>query len=644
MDLSGQNFRSIAESRSFSFASSFSPEGKTGIGLFSLSGENKDIRFTFDSGRIFDPNNKYIYSYRDFDNIEISGDVEVTGYSYYINEEPFSYGNAKDDFKLQRVHHHSTGMQFSDVYTEIKGTLPSYFLDFPSTFISSGYHTGYLVNNSNDLGFEVLSADLVDSYTGFWKVTENDKTIAPSSSGKIVVQDISGLTLYTDHNYSLNIDTNFGRITSGVSATANPADFKRVLFDVTKTSSGLNSTGLTNVTDVVGGGNIWTDDPINSHTAVKFNTYMVDYLAYSGLSPSGDKPLYVSLEYLEGPTGDFFGGIGGTTLAYGDYVTSQDYTLTGDNGSMLFNTFVGAAQGIQSTGTTTGVVAGAAYIIGSGFVGETAPFVRISGIAHTGNFISGYAHATGHVFVYASGVTEGAIMSGVTGIGDFHNVPEGGLGLSATGSGLLAEYYGGSWNYGSEYVATTGLLEGFFSGQDMVAADLGSKFYQEYITGGIDATTTGGTEGTKWSAKLINSSLKAPSYPDSGVTGVTSHSGYWTGNVIASGQTYYSGDTNYTGRLSGYEKTFTGSFDMSTGVSGSFLTSGYYWGEGGNVGAEPYTGYKIYPYPYIMSSGEQGANVSIKFSSNHDFEPIVALLTISGMDGNVYQDHLTGVR
>ena len=103
MDLSGQNFRSIAESRSFSFASSFSPEGKTGIGLFSLSGENKDIRFTFDSGRIFDPNNKYIYSYRDFDNIEISGDVEVTGYSYYINEEPFSYGNAKDDFKLQRV-------------------------------------------------------------------------------------------------------------------------------------------------------------------------------------------------------------------------------------------------------------------------------------------------------------------------------------------------------------------------------------------------------------------------------------------------------------------------------------------------------------------------------------------------------------
>ena len=83
---------------------------------------------------------------------------------------------------------------------------------------------------------------------------------------------------------------------------------------------------------------------------------------------------------------------------------------------------------------------------------------------------------------------------------------------------------------------------------------------------------------------------------------------------------------------------------MSTGESGSFLTSGYYWGEGGNVGAEPYTGYKIYPYPYILSSGEAGATVSVKFSSNHDFEPMVALLTISGTDDNVYQDYLTGVR
>ena len=179
----------------------------------------------------------------------------------------------------------------------------------------------------------------------------------------------------------------------------------------------------------------------------------------------------------------------------------------------------------------------------------------------------------------------------------------------------------------------------------MVAADLGSKFYEEYITGTVDDLTTGGTVGTKWGAKLLNASLKAPSYPNSGVTGVTAHSGYWTGNVIASAVTYFSGHSNFTGNLTGYEKTFTGSFDVTTGISGSFLDSGYYWGYGeGNVGDEPYTGYKIYPDPYVMASGEHGAFVTVKFNSTHDHLPMVALLTISGMDNNVYQDRLTGVR
>ena len=46
----------------------------------------------------------------------------------------------------------------------------------------------------------------------------------------------------------------------------------------------------------------------------------------------------------------------------------------------------------------------------------------------------------------------------------------------------------------------------------------------------------------------------------------------------------------------------------------------------------------------MISSEEVGASVTVKFSSNHDFSPIVALLTISGMDNDVYQDYLTGIR
>jgi hypothetical protein len=635
MELSGENHRSVSETRNFSFYSSFSPEGKTGVGLFALSGENKKIQFDFESGRLIDPSGRYVYSYGDLEPIEISGDVETTGYSYYINNEPFAYGNIKDNFKLQKFCYDSTGMQFSLVDTEIRGTAPSYYLEFPNSFIISGYHTGHLVNNSSDLGFKVLSAKPLGDFSGFWNVTSFDKTIAPSSSGKIVVQDLSGAVLYQNNEYSLVIDTNFGNITTGVSGIANPSDFKRVHFNVTKGTSGISSTGLTNVNDVIGGGNIWTDDAIHHHNSVKFNTYFVDYVAYSGTSLSGNKPLHVSLEYVQGTTGDFFGGPDGSVTAYADHVTAVG-NIKG------FSSLSDRLWGAQYTGSVTGLVAGASFIEGSGYVGNHGDFNLLSGIAHTGSVISGYAPSTGSLFVYASGVAENSIMSGVTGISDsFESIG----GAPATGSGLLAEYYNGSWLYGSEYVATTGLLDGFFTGRDIVAADYGSKFYEEYITGTIDALTVGGTAGSDWGVKLVNSSLKAPSHPTSGVTGVTSHSGYWTGDVVASGLTNFSGYSNYTGLLSGYKKSFTGSFDMSTGTSGSFLTSGYYWGPNeGNVGDEPYTGYKIYPDPYTLSSGEVGASVTVKFSSNYDLAPIVALLTISGMDNNVYQDYLTGIR
>ena len=45
MDLSGSQFRSVAESKNLSFSTNFSVEGITGVGEFSISGENNKINF-----------------------------------------------------------------------------------------------------------------------------------------------------------------------------------------------------------------------------------------------------------------------------------------------------------------------------------------------------------------------------------------------------------------------------------------------------------------------------------------------------------------------------------------------------------------------------------------------------------------------
>ena len=98
MDLSGINFRSVAESEDYSFNTSFSLEGATGVAEFSLSGQNNKIKFDFKSGKVYDDDGSYIYSYKDAEEIEISGDVSTTKYSYYVNDEYYyayhDYSNA----------------------------------------------------------------------------------------------------------------------------------------------------------------------------------------------------------------------------------------------------------------------------------------------------------------------------------------------------------------------------------------------------------------------------------------------------------------------------------------------------------------------------------------------------------------------
>ena len=209
MDLSGINFRSVAESNSFSFSSSFWLENVTGVGEFSLSGarigsdEHDKIKFNFTSGKVYDDDDHYVHSYLESAAIEISGDVSPTKYSYYINKNPFALGKSKSDFKVQRFCFNSTGLNFANVTTEIRGTAPDYYLTFPDTFVSSGYHTGYLVNNSSSLGFRLLGVDVINNFDPFWSVSSFDKNIPANDSGKIVIQDLSGSPVYSSGFYDL---------------------------------------------------------------------------------------------------------------------------------------------------------------------------------------------------------------------------------------------------------------------------------------------------------------------------------------------------------------------------------------------------------------------------------------------------------
>tara|TARA_B100000287_G_scaffold435642_1_gene505236 strand:- start:1111 stop:2940 length:1830 start_codon:yes stop_codon:yes gene_type:complete len=609
MDLSGNNFRSVSESTDFSFNVNFGLEGQTGIGELALSGESKKIKFDFESGKIYDNDDRYIYSYSDGDVINISGDASPNAYSYYLDGKPFSFGKPKDNFKLQKVCFDTTGMAFSNTSTEIKGTKPDYYVEFPSTFTHSGYHTGHIVNNSSSLGFRVLGVDVVNAFQTFWNVSSFDSDILPNNSGKIVVQDLSGYPVFDTGRYDIKIHSNFGPISTGVQALSSPADFRNVSFSVSENSSGILDTGV-----AFGFGTGET----------KTNSYIIDYSAYSGITASGDKKLYISLEYEKGTTGDFFNGPNGSVLATGDPIVTVNRE---ELSSPLRRGF--------EVSRTTGIFSGVADVIGSGYEGfSKRQLLKAEG--HTGNFISGYANSSAEVFVYASGINEGDLMSGTKVLSPYGDSNETFIG---TGSGILTEYYDNNWNYTpGAYVATTGEITGIFTGKDIDASKLGNKHYSAYITGNIATITSGSSSSFDWGAFLNPNTVKAvdSNYASSGITGTTDHSGLWDGDIIASGDTFYSGSGDLTGYLSGYSKSFTGSFDLMTGVSGEFSFR--------DSGISVYTGYKTSDDYTIEGSGESAESLFVKYTTTFDYEPLVALLTVSGIDGNIYTESITGIR
>lgn len=629
MDLSGHKFRSVAESTDFSFSTNFQLENQTGIGEFSLSGENNKIKFNFTSGKIYDDNNNYVSSYLESDQIDISGDVSSTSYSYYINEKPFALGKAKSNFKLQKFCFESTGLNFFNVATEIRGTKPDYYIDFPNEFVHSGHHTGHIVNNSSTLGFRVLGIDVINDNEPFWSVSSFDKNIAANNSGQIVVQDLSGHPVFYDAKYDLRVHTNFGPVVTGISGQSVPSNPRNVDFSVIKIHSGINQTGQSF--------NFQNGD-------TKTNIYLINYSAFSGITPSGDKKLRISLDYNGGTTGDFFNGPGSTVAATGeDYIVK----LRDDDSVPYRKGFI--------TGTTTGIFTGIGLVEGSGFLGlEEKVLLKAQG--HTGNFISGYNTAKLETFVYASGEFANSVVTGsktISPYGTDNDI------FIASGSGIPMEYYNSTWNFTpGNYVATTGEVTGTFSGIDITASDLGKKYYQKYITGSIGSTTTHSETSHSWAADLTGAKAVDAQYAGSGITGVTAHSGLWSGDILASANTYFSGSGSFTGELTGYTKSFTGSYKMYTGLSGEFgyYESGigagsYIWGPHGNIGVGAnagnvgvYTGYKGADNFVMEANGDSSETVYVEFTSNFDYEPINALLTISGIDGNIYTDRITGIR
>ena len=86
---SGIKYRSFSEQSSFSFSLDASPYSWSGNSVFGISGTGGAVDlFKFQSGKLFDPLNRFVYSYSNNDNISISGNYSSGNFGYWINGSP----------------------------------------------------------------------------------------------------------------------------------------------------------------------------------------------------------------------------------------------------------------------------------------------------------------------------------------------------------------------------------------------------------------------------------------------------------------------------------------------------------------------------------------------------------------------------
>ena len=216
MNLFGNNTLSISEQTGVSFLVDLSLDNISGVCNLGFTGINQNINFKFTNGKIFDPENKLIYTYNLNENIKLSGNINTSGYDYYINNYYLSNISSKNYGKFDRFYLNTSGCTGA-VELYINGDKPNYKLDFNNFYYVRENITGFISGNQ-DLNFKIYSGDIIspsNSNFSIKTIPSFDQNISGDKYDIIVTPDFDTTKqLYLDKtgDFIFGLYTNFGKI------------------------------------------------------------------------------------------------------------------------------------------------------------------------------------------------------------------------------------------------------------------------------------------------------------------------------------------------------------------------------------------------------------------------------------------------
>ena len=224
MVFTGINYRSLPSSKTFSADFIFSDILYSGdmynAGLssgvhFGFSGTSDNISFLMRSGKIYDPQNRVVYSYSDNSSFTLSLAFNETNYTYSFDEEEFCTNGVKNDFAINNFFFNSNGLT-CDVTANIYGPEINYSIVFPDTYSSSSL-TGIFTNLSSS-AIKIFSAEITTGSVGYYSTSSiSNISISANSSGNITLIDLYNIA-GTSQTFTLTLYTNFGTINTIVSS------------------------------------------------------------------------------------------------------------------------------------------------------------------------------------------------------------------------------------------------------------------------------------------------------------------------------------------------------------------------------------------------------------------------------------------
>ncbi len=352
MIFSGNNNLSFNYQTGLSFSIDLKFNNSSGYCELGFSGLNpsaipkEKVSYIFDKSKLYDPEGRLIYFYKNDQSINLSGSINPISYSYYIDGNLLCLNGKKQPFNLNKFYLNTSGCTV-DADLKILGDVPNYNISL-NKFNVSGLLTGTINNNSLSQ-FKIYSG-VVTAPTGFSVNSINLDVLTGNIPSFIVIDTLNAtknqINDGTVYPITLNLYTNFGLISRIYNATGNfIKDLQVILnlnqgfdFDIINSISGIND--------------------------IKNQEYNLNFYIKSGSNNNLPKNLSLNLEYFGGKTGLFYQDILGTGI--------QNVILTGlITGSSTLSKIVSMAatgydflSNLEKTGYITGVAQGLFFATG----------------------------------------------------------------------------------------------------------------------------------------------------------------------------------------------------------------------------------------------------------------------------------------